>query len=182
MRKPRPGQVSKGARKGAREKVAKAVHEPPVGGEKFPLRIAGGLDDEQLKEELAKKRAADAIADKVGEIIKRDSPRLLEPLAELKQEVARLSVRVARLESAGPRPTADSAEMPLPRRKGHALQGEKKHIRVRIDKELWRRVKDLADREFQGNEGLAVDCALWTFFGKPKLSFEISEISNKKAK
>lgn len=58
---------------------------------------------------------------------------------------------------------------------GRMFRGAKSDLRVRIDSELFTRLEADARRLFGGNMSRAVDYALWNFFGKPRLSFEVAD-------
>lgn len=61
------------------------------------------------------------------------------------------------------------------------IKGSKKHLGTRadlrclIDAELLKRIQHEAESRFGGNFSRCMDWIVWHFFGKPKLSFEITD-------
>ncbi|MFH0822203.1 MAG: hypothetical protein V2B18_05580 [Pseudomonadota bacterium] len=61
---------------------------------------------------------------------------------------------------------------PLPPKTGKKFHGSKEDIRARVDSNLFALLDDMCKSRFRGNMSIALDHVLWTFFGKPRLSFQ----------
>jgi len=61
------------------------------------------------------------------------------------------------------------------------IKGSKKHLgqradlRCLLDAELLKRIQNEAESRFAGNISRTMDWIVWSFFHKPKLSFEVSD-------
>ena len=64
---------------------------------------------------------------------------------------------------------------PVADRTGHKLPGTKKDLRARMDINLFQLFEAEAKAEHQGNLSRMLDQVIWTYFNRPRLSFELEE-------
>lgn len=64
---------------------------------------------------------------------------------------------------------------PAPPREKRKMTGIRGHISARVDKELLELFRRDRDEKFEGNSSRCLNWILWTFYGKPPLSFQRAE-------
>ena len=111
----------------------------------------------------------EAIDSKVGMVVKDMATReevtqmLMDMENRIMQSVQAQAVKVD---------IDDTNDMPLPPKTGKKYHGSKEDIRARVDSNLYALLDDMCKSRFKGNMSIALDHVLWTFFGKPLLSFQ----------
>jgi len=105
-------------------------------------------------------------------LTRKEVSAMLEALETRLRELIETKVGAAR-----PEPDISAAfptveEPPLPPKTGKKFRGSKSDVRVRVDENLGKLFDADVNQRFGGNASRCMDAILWTFYGKPKLSFE----------
>lgn len=79
---------------------------------------------------------------------------------------------VANVDKVNKSDMVDGVECPLPPKTGKKFEGHKRDIRARMDANLFELFDAEAKRDHGGNLSRMLDVVVWSYFGKPKLSFE----------
>jgi len=111
----------------------------------------------------------EAIDSKVGMVVKDMTTR--EEVAEMLQDMENRIMQAVQAQAAKI-DIGDTNDMPLPPKTGKKYHGSKEDIRARVDSNLFALLDDMCRSRFKGNMSIALDHVLWTFFGKPRLSFQ----------